>query len=233
MWLARSSSVAAALGVPIGQVLHDAREKGLGLRDMHVCSPSTTLRTLFELFAVSKVDVLVCVNEAGACVGMVTLKDLLSYFLDEDDDEEVQRAMTTASHRFSGDGLDSMDDLDVLEGIDGMGAGTAAAGVRDGSMGDGSMGDGSMGGVGGGGVGGEGGEGGGRGLDGQDGQGSDGASGASGDGGDGGDGDMDGIRLSMDGVDDIPADGGGGGSGGGGGRNVEPTGIAKALEGRA
>ena len=79
MWLARSSSVSTALGIPVGQVLKDAHDRGLAGHALHTCKVDTTLRSLFELFAVSKVNMLVCVDDEGLVKGVVTLRDLLSY----------------------------------------------------------------------------------------------------------------------------------------------------------
>ncbi|CAM9943792.1 unnamed protein product [Discosporangium mesarthrocarpum] len=53
-----------------------------GLRDRLItCSPMDTLQTVFEKFAMYKFKRIVCVDEDSRCKGIISVSDLLTYFL--------------------------------------------------------------------------------------------------------------------------------------------------------
>ena len=55
-----------------------------GLRDsLTTCSPNNTLQQIFEKFAEVKFKRIVCVDDDFRCKGLISVSDLLSYFIDE------------------------------------------------------------------------------------------------------------------------------------------------------
>ena len=77
-----------SLKLPVGSILDEARKhKELGeIEEVHTCSKRETLHSLFQCFAKSRTHRIICVDDEGYCEGIVTLSDLLNYFLEEDDE---------------------------------------------------------------------------------------------------------------------------------------------------
>ena len=68
---------------PVGKILEEARAtKDFGdLEPVHTCNKMGSLHTIFQTFAIAKSHRLVCIDKNNRCDGIVTLSDLLNYFL--------------------------------------------------------------------------------------------------------------------------------------------------------
>ena len=68
---------------PVGEVLEEARgSKSFGsLEVVQTCDKMGSLHTIFETFAAARTHRLVCIDKNNKCDGIVTLSDLLNYFL--------------------------------------------------------------------------------------------------------------------------------------------------------
>jgi 5'-AMP-activated protein kinase, regulatory gamma subunit len=76
-----------ALQMPVGEVLSKARANNeFGeIENLHTCNKRESLHNLFQCFAASRSHRVVCVDEEGFCEGIISLSDLLNYFLDDDE----------------------------------------------------------------------------------------------------------------------------------------------------
>lgn len=79
-----AASVINNLGMSIQQVL-DARQAEVDIKDrLHTCSVRASLQSVFELFAEIGFKRLVAVDDVtGRCLGVVTARDLITYFCKE------------------------------------------------------------------------------------------------------------------------------------------------------
>lgn len=77
-----AESVIANLDLTIGQLAELSSGDAVASRErLHTCSPRASLQSVFELFADISFQRLVAVDDAtGKCVGVITARDLVSYF---------------------------------------------------------------------------------------------------------------------------------------------------------
>lgn len=72
----------ALLESPVADVLAHQRAEGLVTEPLCTCRLTDPLRTVFEVFAAARVHRLVCVDDAGHALGIVSLRDLFRYFVE-------------------------------------------------------------------------------------------------------------------------------------------------------
>jgi len=73
----------ANLNLSIGEVLSQQRTDVTTPDRLHTCSMSHTLQSIFEYFAQIKFNRLIVTDDAGRCVGVVSARDLVKYFIGE------------------------------------------------------------------------------------------------------------------------------------------------------
>jgi len=78
-----ADSAVKNLGERLGEILKIQRTDVETPDRLFKCSPGQTLQSVFEMFAAVKFNRLVCVDEEGRCVGIVSARDLVSYFIGE------------------------------------------------------------------------------------------------------------------------------------------------------
>ena len=75
-------SLGNTLQLTVGEALMDIQnEFEEYAEELHVCHASDTLQEIFMQFATTKVHRIICIDEEKKVVGVVSLSDLLSYFL--------------------------------------------------------------------------------------------------------------------------------------------------------
>jgi len=73
----------ANLNLSLGDILNQQRTDVTTPDRLHTCSKNHSLQSIFEYFAQFKFNRLVVTNDLGQCVGIVSARDLVKYFLGE------------------------------------------------------------------------------------------------------------------------------------------------------
>lgn len=69
------------LSMPVGEVRAAQVSGGYTKEVMHTCSPDNRLQSVIEAFGGAQVHWLVCVDDDGRCIAVVTVQDIFEYFV--------------------------------------------------------------------------------------------------------------------------------------------------------
>jgi len=85
------------LNLTLGEILAQQRTDVTTPDRLHTCSVHHTLQSIFEYFAQHKFNRLIVTDELGRCVGVVSARDLVAYFVSEErrHSQAQQRHTTT------------------------------------------------------------------------------------------------------------------------------------------
>lgn len=75
----------------LGEILAQQRTDVTTPDRLHTCSLHHTLQSIFEYFAHLKFNRLIVTDEQGRCVGVVSARDLVAYFVSDNDKGDEQR----------------------------------------------------------------------------------------------------------------------------------------------
>lgn len=73
------------LDLTLGEILSQQRTDVTTPDRLHTCSPSHTLQSIFEYFAQLKFNRLIVTDDDNCCVGVVSARDLVAYFVSGSD----------------------------------------------------------------------------------------------------------------------------------------------------
>ena len=76
-----ADSAVRNLSLSLGEILDQQRTDVSTPDRLFTCSPHQTLQSVFEMFATVKFNRAVCVDDEGRCVGIVSARDIVGYFL--------------------------------------------------------------------------------------------------------------------------------------------------------
>ncbi|GMH84489.1 hypothetical protein TrVE_jg8011 [Triparma verrucosa] len=76
-----ADSAVSNLSLSLGSILSQQRSDVSTHDRLYTCSRNSTLQSVFEIFASVKFNRLICVNEEGRCNGIMSARDLVSYFV--------------------------------------------------------------------------------------------------------------------------------------------------------
>ena len=76
-----ADSAVSNLQLSLGDILSQQRTDVSTPDRLYKCSPHQTLQSIFEMFASVRFNRLVCVDEEGRCVGIVSARDIVKYFI--------------------------------------------------------------------------------------------------------------------------------------------------------
>lgn len=82
------------LDLTLGDILAQQRQDVTTPDRLHTCSVHHTLQTIFEYFAQLKFNRLIVADEQGRCVGVVSARDLVAYFVSDEKNKNNNKKST-------------------------------------------------------------------------------------------------------------------------------------------
>ncbi|GMH66190.1 hypothetical protein TL16_g04375 [Triparma laevis f. inornata] len=76
-----ADSAVGNLSLSLGEILSQQRSDVSTHDRLYTCGRNSTLQSVFEIFASVKFNRLICVDEGGRCNGIMSARDLVSYFV--------------------------------------------------------------------------------------------------------------------------------------------------------